>query len=395
MNKTVVVVGLSAASMSFVTKLRSVDSGIKIVCFSAEAQLPYNRCLLADVLTDETTQESIALKTVDYFAQNNIQYHLKSLVTKLDTQEQLVWVGDQKYHYDYLFLGIGTRPFIPSTLNTDGVAGIFSFHTLSDIENIKNYISQNNPTTAVVIGAGLNGIEAASSLAEKGLSVTLIEAQNSVLPGQVNLEIGSWVRSLICHRGVTVLTGKKVTKLSSVDSKITGVVLDSGATISTDMVVITAGSKLNNELIQNSSIALHNGSIVVSQNLQTNISNVLAAGDICAVPDFLSKKLVRSTTWSDAMLQGLCAATTLTNNPRAYQGALGLRDSYFFGKEFYACGDTISKEFLSVVKKFNHHEIEVLYVHERKLVGFVLIGNIDRVSELKKMYVTQADIIDE
>jgi len=393
MSTTVIVVGLSAASMSFITKLRSVDKECAIICFSAESKMPYNRCLLADVLTQDSNSKEIQLKPDNFFELNNITYHLNHVVTKIDTHQQLIWVGEKSYGYDYLFLGIGTRSFVPAALREQKLSGVFTFHTLSDMEQIENYIVERRPCTAIVIGAGLNGIEAASSLMAKGISVTIIEAQKNLLPGQVEDEIADWLMAKVCHHGVTVLTGRKAMKLCSEQGNVVGVKMDTGSVLSSDMVVIAAGSQLNSELLSGTHIELHQGSIIVSQHLQTNVPNVLAAGDICAVPDFISKKLVRSTTWSDAMLQGLCAATTLTSTPRAYQGAIGLRDSYFFGKDFYACGQTVGHAYSKHIRVLSDDQVDILYVQDGRLMGFVLIGDVSCVPELKKWYVTQEKIL--
>lgn len=389
MSHTVIVVGLSAASIAFVTKLRSQDKQCQIICFSAEAQLPYNRCLLADFLTGESTQEQITLKSPDFFEQNNIICHFNAVVEKIDTQGQQVLVGAVWHRYDYLFLGIGTRPFIPHSLQNSTAQGVFTFHTLSDMQKIEQFLAAQKPKTAVVIGAGLNGMEAASALASKGVSVTIVEAQPLILPGQVDREVGAWVATCVQMSGTMMVVGRKVTELLARHGSVSGVVLDSGTKINADMVVIAAGSKLNSELVESAGILTDKGCAVVSQNMQTSVPKILAAGDICAVPDAVTKQLVRSTTWSDAMLQGLCAATTLSVTPRAYQGAIGLRDSYFFGKDFYACGDTTGKHFMKKTIVADDQNLQVWYLYEEKLMGFVLLGDISAVSELKQWYMTR------
>lgn len=389
MSKTIVVVGLSAASMAFITKLRSFDQESKIICFSAESHIPYNRCLLADVLTGDSMIVDIQLKPDDFFKKNNIELHLNTYVTRIDTQVQAVLVGEQAFQYDYLFLGIGTRPLVPSNLAIDDVSGFFTFHTLFDMQSIQNFIDNTRPRSAIVIGAGLNGMEAASSLAQKNIAVTLVEAQSSVLPGQVDSQVAAWATIKVQNSGVTVLVGRKALYINKEQGRITGIKLDSGSELSADMIVVAAGSRLNSELLLGTGIALHQGSVIVSSHMQTSVSTVLAAGDICVVPDFITKDLVRSTTWSDAMLQGLCAATTLSATPRAYQGSIGLRDSYFFGVDFYACGDTTSGRYTKTVRAWTDQAIDVIYTHEGRLCGFVLIGDVSKVPELKKLYVTQ------
>ncbi len=390
MSKTIIVVGLSAASMAFITKLRTFDKDSKVIAFSAEKDFPYNRCLLADFLTGESSLQDIALKPQDFFEQNNIQVFFNTRVDRIDSKNNSVFVQEKQYTYDYLFLGIGTRPFIPPTFKNIVCDGIFTFHTLEDMQKIENFIKQEKPKSAVVIGAGLNGIEAVSSLVQKGLSVAVIEAQKTILPGQVDHQTAEWIADQARYQGVTIIQGRKAVGICQQGKVLKAIKLETGTKITAEILVIAAGSALNNELLDGTGIELEHGSIVVNQNMQTNISNILAAGDICAAPDMISKKLTRSTTWSDAMLQGLCAATTLSQASRAYPGMIGLRDSYFFNKSFYACGDTSGKSgFLRTVHKETQHDLEILFIQNQILKGFILVGDVSRVAELKKIYLSQ------
>jgi NADPH-dependent 2,4-dienoyl-CoA reductase/sulfur reductase-like enzyme len=257
------------------------------------------------------------------------------------------------------------------------------------MKKIQQFIFSAQPQHAVVIGAGLNGLEAASSLASKGLSVTLVEAQTQILPGAVDVPVAQHITTLAEQAGVSVVTGSKVVQMISNGRVLKSVQLDNETIIVADMVIVAAGSSLNNELLAGTGIEMHCGSIVVSSHLQTNVVNVFAAGDICAVPDMVTKKLIRSTTWSDAMLQGLCAATTLSETPRAYQGAVGLRDSFFFGAEFYACGQTSGVDCIKKINIMTDTSVEILYLGQGSVKGFVLMGDVSKVSELKRLYLTQ------
>jgi ferredoxin-nitrate reductase len=177
--KKIVVIGASAASVSFMTKLRSFDKESQVVCFSGEASVPYNRCLLADFLTEELSTEQLHLKPEQFFVQQNIQLFLNSWVIKLDLKAKQVLVqsvdGQIWHDYDYLFLGMGTKPFIPLCLQNISAPGLFTFHTLDDMQKIQKYIQTTQSRTAVVIGAGLNGIEAVSALLEPPPATTAVE----------------------------------------------------------------------------------------------------------------------------------------------------------------------------------------------------------------------------
>jgi NAD(P)H-nitrite reductase large subunit len=261
------------------------------------------------------------------------------------------------------------------------------------MQKIDTYLTTYQPKKAVVIGAGLNGIEAASTLAHRGLHVQIIELNATILPGQIDSNVAAWITSRAQAHQVFCHTQTKAQKIATENNQLTGVMLEDGKILEAQMVIITAGSALSSQLLENTGIAMDQGSIIVNAHQQTNISNILAAGDICKVADIISKKMVRSTTWSDAMLQGLCAATTLSLTPRAYPGAIGLRDSYFFGKDFYACGNTTNPDHKPHIKDWDDEKIEIWYTdQQQRLQGFVLIGDVSKVAELKKLYLTQNPI---
>lgn len=393
--KKIIVIGMSAASVAFVSKLRSFDKESEIICFSGESSLPYNRCLLADFLTREITQTQLQLKPADFYEKNNIILHLNTWVTQIDTQRKRVFAREVWHDYDVLFLGMGckaaTLKFVQQC--PEGLQGLFNFHSLQDMENIQKFIEQNQPKNALVIGAGLNGIEAVSSLVQLKIAVGVVELSSHVLPGQVDSVVAAWVQSLAQESGVTLLTGRNAIKICHEKNHVIGLTLNSGTFIPVDMIIVAAGSHINSELLEGTGIAVQDGSVVVDQNMQTNVSGILAAGDLCLVPDMITGKKARSTTWSDAMLQGLCGATSLSLSPRLYPGLIGLRDSYFFGKDFYACGQTIGHhQDIKIVSKVDDQSLKVWYLNDNQLMGFVLIGDISKLAEYKMWYSTQVKI---
>jgi nitrite reductase (NADH) large subunit len=402
--KKVIVIGMSAASVSFVVKLRSLDKNCEILCFSAEKDVPYNRCFLADFLTQDVSAGDLLLKPETFFEQNNIEIQLNTLVTKIETESKAVFVGSTCYPYDYLFLGVGTKPYqLPFTKKELGqsLENVFNFHTLDDMKSISNYIKTNNVKSACVIGGGLNGIEAVSSLGHLSVSVSLIEGQKSVLSGQVDLQIAQWVTSKIRLSGVLVLAGRRAAHFvrQAFATKVSHVQLDTGSMISTDMVIIAAGSAVNLDLVKGTDIETVEGSISVDKFMKTSVENIFAGGDVCRVQCMMTGQLCRSTTWADAMLQGLCAATNVAaaihgTATRAYPGMVGLRDSYFFGKDFYACGKTIfdSAENVEIITNINDHNVKKIYLQDDELKGFVLIGDISDLSEYKRWYSTRQKV---
>lgn len=395
MKKKFIVVGASAASLAFITKLRSIDKEADIVCISGEAEVPYNRCFLADYLSEDIDFNDMLLKPKDFFEQNNITLKLNSWVTSINTDKNYVSIGSDQILYDYLFLGIGSKPLMPNIRVDLSMKNVSAFHTAADIKKITTSIEKEKPMNVVVIGAGLNGIECASALHSKNITVSLVDQAETLLPVQVDEQASEYVASILQHRSVGMFLGNSVVSLCSKDGRVQAVKLDSGATIPTDFVVLATGSVPYQELLKQTSIKTQEGSIVVDGSMKTSIDNVYAGGDICVVQDAVTKNFVKSSTWSDAMLQGLCAATQFSSAPRQYPGAIGLRDSKFFDYSFYACGKTVGyDESYKVITHIGMDSLTKLYTKDNKLKGFLLIGDITKVAEYKRLYLMQQELSD-
>lgn len=389
MIKKIVVIGASAACMGFISKLRSFDKQSQVICFSGESYIPYNRCLLADFVEQNKNEADITLKSDDFFAEHQIDLRLNSWVTEINKEEKYVMCNGKQESYDYLFLGTGTKPFIPAIPGAD-LTGVFGFHMLADVAKIDTYIVEHAPKTAVVVGAGINGIEAASALISRGLKVTVIDIYDYVMPQQVDKKAAFFIENKMKAAGVTFFKGQKVIAVLQRNGESVGKIqLSSGAFLPTDCVVLATGCRVNSDLILQTGLAMNDGSVVVDDAMQTSDPSIYAGGDICAAKDIISKDLVKSVTWSDAMLQGLTAATQFSDKPRTYPGIVGLRDSEFFGLEFYACGETVDVEMFDVMEIGKKDYLHKFYLFDGLLQGFVLIGKVENLAKYKTFYLTQ------
>lgn len=122
-----------------------------IICVTAELEMPYNKHLLADYLAGAKVESQVFTATV------------QQLVTAVDQQQKRIALLDgQLIAYDTLFLGLVSKAVIPPISGAGHLKGIFTFHTLVDVNNIRAWIVSSLLRTAVVIGAGLSGLEAAN-----------------------------------------------------------------------------------------------------------------------------------------------------------------------------------------------------------------------------------------
>lgn len=389
MIKKIVVIGASAASIGFISKLRSFDTQSQIICFSGESYIPYNRCLLEGFVSLDKKFEDIQLKPEEFFQEHAVDLRLNSWVTAIDREQKNVTVNGQQESYDYLFIGTGTSPFIPNIPGKD-LPGVFGFHNFADVDKLDEFIQNRMPKYAVVVGAGINGIEAASALVSRGVKVAVVDLYDHVMPLQVDKKAAQFIEGLMKDAGVTIFKGQKVVGLQIRTKDTVGrIQFESGAFLPTDCVVLATGSRVNSGLVESAGLKTQHGSLVVNDKMQTSDAAIFAGGDICMAPEIISKELVKSATWSDAMLQGLTAATQLSDSPRSYPGIVGMRDSQFFGLEFYGCGQTTDVELFDVIEIHKKEQLHKFYLFDGQLKGFILIGNVENLAKYRTFYLTQ------
>lgn len=393
-SRKIIVVGASAASIGFISKLRSFDALAEVICFSGEANLPYNRCLLADVVQQDRCFDDIALKAENFYQEHSIDLRLNSWVTQINPEQKTVVCNNQEESYDYLFLGIGTKAYIPEIVGTD-LPGVFGFHTFADVDHLDTFLHDQHPKTAIVVGAGINGIEAVSSLVSRGIKVAVVDLYDQIMPLQLDRKAAQFVENLMKDAGVTILKGQKVSGLyTRGKARVGKVQFASGAFVTTDCVILATGSRVNSPLIEQAGLATKHGYVLVDDTMKTSDPSIYAGGDICMAKDLVSHEIVKSATWADAMLQGLTAATQLSDKPRLYPGIVGMRDSQFFGLEFYACGQTTDVEMFEVIEYHKKDYLHKFYLFDGQLKGFVLIGNVENLAKYRTLYVTK-QVVDE
>jgi nitrite reductase (NADH) large subunit len=262
---------------------------------------------------------------------------------------------------------------------------------LADVEAMRVYIATYRVKTAVIIGAGFTGMEAADALAQHQIHVILVDQAQQVLPSAIDQNASVFIESLMQKHGACFYPQTSVIYIEDKDKQIVSVTLSDGRTIATNMVIYAIGSQPNTEFAQQAGIQLRNGYIAVNKQMQTNISNIYAAGD-CAVLPGMSYP---SFTWPIAMYQGTIAAYSMIGQTKEYITAPAIISSAFFGIKFASCGviqppddiDNTSQYTITVQagQGFYHY-----LVHEgTTLRGFVLIGNTQRLAELRRTIVIE------
>tara|TARA_B100000029_G_scaffold410587_1_gene412561 strand:+ start:15328 stop:16737 length:1410 start_codon:yes stop_codon:yes gene_type:complete len=196
--------------------------------------------------------------------------------------ENLVEVinGEEKSEIsvDNIIIATGSRANDLEHLKFDGKQ-IISARDVLDLDHV--------PKSMLVVGGGAIGLELGTALAKFGTQVTILEITDKLLPGIENDLVNVVERSLN-EIGIRVLLNSKITKVSK-ESDVVVTINNDDEMIneSFEKVLVAVGRRANVDNLGLEEIGIKledNGFIKVNEQMQTNLSNVFAIGDVIGPP---------------------------------------------------------------------------------------------------------------
>ncbi len=329
MNRKVLIIGGVAGGASTAARLRRLDESAEIIMFERGSYISYANCGLPYHIGDIIKERSsLLLQTPEAMSKKyNIDVRVENEVISIDKENKFVEVkkiktGETyKESYDTLVISTGSSPIKPPIEGINS-PGIFTLWTIPDTDEIKKYINEKKPKKAAVIGGGFIGLEMAENLHEAGLEVTVVEMLNQVM-APVDYEMAQLVQNNMDMNGVTLNLGDGVSKFKS-ENGATTITLNSGKTISADLVILSIGVRPNSELAKNAGLKLNQrGGIIVDKHLKTSDPNIYAVGDVIEVEEFIGKDKAMVPLAGPANKQGRICANNICGANEEYEGTQG------------------------------------------------------------------------
>ncbi len=385
MNNRYVIIGSSAAGMAAAGKLRELDQQSRILCLSADKQMPYNRCLLADVLSGSKTEDQIRTRTRIFLEEKRIELLLDTRIDVVDAANQhVVCSSGTVYGYDKLFIGTGKAASCPP-IPGHQAAGVFTLYDLDDVLRIQAYIRQHNVRSVVVIGGGLTGLECADALTKHVECVALIERAMHILPHQIDEDGARFLQHLAAQQNIEAFTGTSVSEIQQRNGHVSGIKLVQGDHLACQLVVMAVGAVIQSKLALRAGLEVAMHGIVVSDAMQTSHHSIYAGGDVCQVRHHITQTPLNSSLWPDAVMQGLVAATNMVGQHRVYTGIVPITSSTIFGTTFVTCMPLEQDKVVYHERSVSNKHYHLLYRDAyQQLLGFVMVGNIENLGVLRK-----------
>ena len=317
-DRTFVVLGAGAAGMNAVETLRQQGFQGKVILVSESIALPYDRTKLSKgYLQGSAKQDSLSLRSCEFYDQHDIELRFGKAVTEVDVaQKSLTFEDNSNLSYDSLLLATGGKARKLDVPGAD-LANIFTIRKTEDVNSILNAIEEAKK--AVVVGSSFIGMEAAASLIQQGLEVTVVSPDDVPFQKILGDKLGKMFQKIHEKKGVIFKSGAKVTEFTG-NGSLESAVLEDGSKIAADLAIIGIGVELNTDFVKNIELNEKDNSVRVNKYLQTEIQNVYAAGDLASFPYTPMGEHTRIEHWRLAAQQGRIAATNMLS--QASQSAI-------------------------------------------------------------------------
>lgn len=323
----VVIVGGVAGGASAAARLRRLDESAEIIMFERGEYISFANCGLPYYIGGEITKKSaLTLQTPQSFnARFNVDVRVNSEVTSIDPKAKTVTVrskdrGEYTESYDKLILSPGAAPIRPPMEGADN-ARVFTLRNIPDTIKIREYVEEEFPASAVVVGGGYIGVEMAENLKNAGVAVTIVELADHVI-APLDYDMACDVHRYLKEKGVGLILKNGVQAIKEEGGKLKLTLSD--GEIETDMVIMAVGVRPDTALAKDAGLELNKrGAIVVNEHMLTSDPDIYAVGDAVEVTDFVTGEKAYIPLAGPANKQGRIAADNICGIPTTYKNTLG------------------------------------------------------------------------
>jgi len=286
-----------------------------ITVVSPELTAAYAPMFLADFLTGELGEEEILLG--DDYGLSTQRLLGEEVVKVEDSRNKVITASGQEISYDKLLIASGASPLKASIRGIDK-EGLYFFNRLADAKRISQEV--RSAKNAIIIGAGAIGVELAIAFSKMGINVLVVELLDQILPEILDEELARHIQGKLVGSGVRFILGEIVSRIIGCDQA-TGIIV-AGREISGDLIIVAIGVKPNIDFLGSSNVRVSQG-ILVNEKMQTNVSNIYAAGDVAeSIDPYGGYELVFN--WYNAVDQGWIAGCNLIGVENTYRASPGL-----------------------------------------------------------------------
>ncbi|NLK26655.1 MAG: FAD-dependent oxidoreductase [Euryarchaeota archaeon] len=326
MGRKIIVIGSGAAGMTAASAARKMDKNAEVTVFTEEEHIAYSPCAIPFVLEGSIKDfNSIIMHDPAFYQkERDITLHTRTKVASADADKMTVTLSTgETISYDSLILATGGTVFIPPVEGTH-LPGVYKVRYISDGMAIQE--AMQTAKTAVIVGAGVIGLEMAVALKRAGLEVTVVEMFPQVIPRICDADMAETVQNYCESLGIKFLMNRPIGAIKG-ESKVEKVVAGD-VEIDCDMVIMATGIRANLELPKLLGLDISPlGAVRVSATLQPYrrgrlVSSIFLAGDVISCESAVAPGPTMSQLGSTAVRQGRVAGINASGGYATFPAVL-------------------------------------------------------------------------
>ena len=280
-----------------------------VLLVTREPDPPYNRPELSKgYLQDKESREDVLFRPDEWWEEQSIELLTRTSVMKLDTGERVATLSTKdEVSFGKALIATGANV---NRLRIDGcdLDGIHYLRTFGNSDGIR--AAAEKAKRVVVIGGSYIGTEVAASLtAAHGCDCSIVMLEDVTHEHAFGKEVGGYFQRVLEEHGVDVHGGQEVERFEGSDGQVRTVVTKSGLELEADFVVVGIGVQPDVTLARSAGLDLGDaGGVMCSSRLESSVSGIYAAGDICEYDSPIHGRPMRIEHWDVAFNQGKTAA---------------------------------------------------------------------------------------
>ncbi|MCD7991877.1 MAG: FAD-dependent oxidoreductase [Clostridia bacterium] len=377
-----VVLGASTAGMNGVRELRRHDPQSEIILVSKDREI-YSRCILHHYLGGIRDKEGICFAEPDFEAKYRVKWYKGMSCTGLDAEAREVIIsGSIRIPYDRLLIATGSRSSLPPVEGLGEAGGVYGFHNLDEVEQIKaRALAQEH---IVVMGGGLTGVDAAMGFLHMGKKVELVEVAERLLVKQLDKRSASTYEKALEDQGIRLHLGTGSRVCCGADGNVASIQLSDGQELPCTMLVVTAGVRPNVDFLEGTGVELDRFGLVIDSCGRTNIPEIFGAGDVTG----------RSPIWPAAVKQAVAAAANMTGHSMAMDDFFASKSTMnFLGIPTMSLGIPVRPDdtYCETVEDTGEQYRKIIH-KEGRIYGAILQGDLSYGGVLTQLIARRIDV---
>jgi NADPH-dependent 2,4-dienoyl-CoA reductase/sulfur reductase-like enzyme/rhodanese-related sulfurtransferase len=326
----IVIIGGTACGPKAAARARRLDQSAKITIIEQRDNLSTATCGLPYFISGVVKEGDLISRDVNYFRNvfdMTVFTGTKAIAINRQTHTvEIVEIKTDKHQtldYDKLVIATGASPVVPVWEGVN-LKGVFTLNNIPDATAIRSYIATLKNKEAVIIGAGLIGLEMAENFVAAGLKVTVLEALGWPLPSLFDVEIAAHIEKHLRSKGVNLMFGQRVTGFQGNAAGQVAKVMVGGTALDAGLVVLSLGVRPNVVLAKEAGLTIGTtGGIAVNPHLQTSDPDIYAGGDCVEMVNLITQQKTLVPLGSTANKHGRVIGTNITGGSDTFPGVLG------------------------------------------------------------------------